>query len=121
MSYRSSFSLAGIIAFLAWIALLLFTHFVPPSTLLSFVTFFVLLCVALIGTFTPISYVFGQLFFRRKHYTVTLRYALRQGTLLTLVIIVNLILRALHSWNILMALVIVVIVAVVELLALARK
>ena len=121
MTNRSSLFLPGIIALLAWAALLTFTDFVPPRTLLTFVAFFLILCVALIGTFTPIAYALGRLFLLQHRYLVTLRYAFRQATLLTLVILLNLILRALHSWNIFTGLVILAAAIIIEILALARK
>lgn len=120
MTKRSSLSLIGIIALLAWASLLLFTGFVPPHTLLAFVAFFLILSVALVGTFTPITYTLGRLLLTRRH-LVTMRYALRQSTLLALVILLNLILRALHSWNIFTALVILAAAIIIEILALARK
>ena len=121
MTKRSSLSLFGIIALLAWAGLLTFTGFVAPRTPLAFVAFFLILCVALIGTFTPITYTLGQLFLLRRHYLVTLRYAFRQATLLALVILLNLVLRALHSWNIFTAFVILAAAVIIEILALARK
>ncbi len=121
MTNRSSLSLLGIIALLAWAGLLTFTGFVPPHTLLAFVAFFLILCVALIGTFTPITYGLGRLFLTRRSYLVTLRYAFRQAILLVFVILLNLILRALHSWNIFTLLVILAAAIIIEILALARK
>jgi hypothetical protein len=118
---RSSLSLAGIVALLAWPALLTFTGFVPPHTVLAFIAFFIILSVALMGTFTPITYIVGRFLLMRRRYLVTVGYALRQATLLTLVILLNMILRALHSWNIFTALVILAAAIVIEILALARK
>jgi hypothetical protein len=45
----------------------------------------------------------------------------RQGILLSLCIVLNLILRALHSWNIITAIIIFVAAIVVEIVSLARK
>jgi hypothetical protein len=118
---RSSLSLAGIVALLAWIALLIFTGFVPPHTVLAFITFFLILCVALLCTLTPITYILGRLLLLRRRYLVTIGYALRQATLLAFVILLNMILRALHSWNIFAALVILAAAVITEILALARK
>ncbi len=121
MTNRSSLFLMSIIALLAWAGLLTFTGFVPPQTLLAFVAFFLILYVALMGTFTPITYALGQLFLTRRRYLVTIGYALRQATLLAFVILLNLILSALHSWNIFTALVILAVAIIIEILALARK
>jgi ABC-type maltose transport system permease subunit len=118
---RSSLSLTSVIALLAWAGLFTFTDFVPPHTLLAFVAFFLILYVALMGTFTPIAYALGRLLLIRRRYFVTLGYAFRQATLLTLVIVLNLILRALHSWNIFTGLVILAAAIITEILALARK
>lgn len=118
---RSALSLIGVIALVAWAGVLLFTGFVPPHTLLAFVAFFLILAIALISTFTPITYNLGRLFLMRRRSLVTMRYAYRQATLLALVILFNLILRALHSWNIFTALIILAIAIIIEILALARK
>ncbi len=121
MTTRSSLSLAGIVALLAWAALLIFTGFVPPHTVLAFSAFFLILSVALTGTFTPITYALGQFLLLRRRYLVTMGYALRQAILLALVILLNLILRSLHSWNVFTALVIFASAIIIEILALARK
>jgi hypothetical protein len=118
---RSALFLIGVIALVAWAGVLLFTGFVPPHTLLAFVAFFLILSIALISTFTPITYNLGRLFLMRRRSLVTMRYAYRQATLLALVILFNLILRALHSWNIFTALIILAIAVIIEILALARK
>jgi hypothetical protein len=49
------------------------------------------------------------------------RQAIRESALLALVIILNLMLRALHSWNLAVAVVLLVAAIVVEVLALVRK
>lgn len=120
-NHSSLYLLLGVAVF-TWAGLLLFTHFIPPYTLLAFVTFFLILTLALICTFAPCSYALGQrLFASRRRHRITLRYALRQGGLLSLAIVLNLILRALHSWNVIMAIVIVAAAVIVEVLFLARK
>ncbi len=124
MTRRSSLSLYALlgVAVLAWGGLLLFTHFVPPQRLLVFAAFFLLLTLALICTFAPLAYALGRrLFPSRRRHRITWYYALRQGTLFSFAIVLNLILRALHSWNIIMALVIVGAAVIVEVLFLARK
>jgi hypothetical protein len=118
---RSALSLTGIIALVAWASVLLFTGFVPPHTLLAFIAFFLILFIALIGTFTPIMYILGRLLLMHRRDLVTMRYAFRQATLLALVILLNLILRALHSWNIFTALIILAAAVIIEILALSRK
>jgi hypothetical protein len=122
MSNRLSLYLLVGVAVLTWGGLLLFTRFVPPQTLLAFVAFFLLLTVALICTFAPCSYALGRrLFASRRRHCITMRYALRQAALLSLAIVLNLILRALHSWNVIMAIVIVAATVIVEVLFLGRK
>jgi hypothetical protein len=122
MTSRLSLYLLLGVAVLAWGGLLLFTRFVPPHTLLAFVAFFLILTVALLCTFAPCSFALGlRLFASRRRHRITLRYALRQATLLSLAIVLNLILRALHSWTVIMAIVIVAAAVIVEVLFLARK
>ena len=50
-----------------------------------------------------------------------MRHALRQGALLSLWIVLNLLLRALHSWSIFVAVVSFGIILVIEVLSLGRK
>ncbi|GAC1626578.1 MAG: hypothetical protein NVS4B11_23280 [Ktedonobacteraceae bacterium] len=110
-----------VIAPLAWLAVVLFTRFVSPTSVTAFVLLFSLLGVALTCTFTPIAYGIGLRFITSHLYRATVRHALRQGILLTLAIILNLILLALHSWNIFMGIIMLVAVIIVEILFLARK
>ena len=109
------------VAPLSWGGLFLFTYYVPPANTLSFVALFFILLVALTSTFAPLAYVLGRRLLSPRRYHVTMRSAIRQGTLVALVIILNLIFRALDSWNIFMALVILAAAVVVEILFLARK
>jgi|SRR5947209_5716349 hypothetical protein len=110
------------LALFAWGGLLLFTHAVPPQTVVAVSGFFLVLIVALTCTFAPLAYAIGQrIFASRRHHRITWYYALRQGTLLSFAIVLNMTLRALHSWNIIMALVIVGAAVIVEVLFLARK
>ena len=110
-----------LLALLAWGALLAFTYVEPPNSVTKFVVVFVLLFVALACTITPLAYLISLRFISSRLYRATLRHALRQGVLLALWIVFNLVLRALHSWSIFTAIVSLGIVAVVELLSMAKK
>jgi hypothetical protein len=121
MSNRSSLLLLLLIAPLSWGGLLLFSYFVPPASFLSFATFFLVLTVALTSTFSPIAYVIGSRVLSLRLYRTTMRYAIRQGALLSLVIVLNLIMRSLQSWNVFTAIVILGAAVVLEVLSLARK
>ena len=110
-----------LLALLAWGALLAFTHFEPPNSIVNFVVVFILLFVALAGTLSPLAYVIGLRFISSRLYRATLRHSLRQGMLVALLIVFNLVLRALHSWSLFTAIVSLGIIAVIELLSLARK
>ncbi|GHO75401.1 hypothetical protein KSD_31720 [Ktedonobacter sp. SOSP1-85] len=105
----------------AWGLLLLYARFVPPHTFLAFTCFFALLALALTSTLTPVAYALGSRLFPLHIYQATLRHAARQAILLTLIVLFNLILSALHSWNIYTSLAILAAVVVFEILALARK
>jgi hypothetical protein len=118
---RSALYLLAILAPLAWTALLLFTFFVPPKGILAFAIFFILLDIALTCALVPLAYFVGLRFISSRLYRATLRHALRQGALLSLLIVFNLLLRAMSSWSIFTAIVSLAIVAVIEVLALARK
>jgi hypothetical protein len=109
-------------AIFAWGGLLLLTYSVPPQAVVAFAGFFLVLTIALICTFAPLAYATGQrIFAARRRHRITWYHALRQAALLSFAIVLNLILRALHSWNIGMALVIVGAAVIVEVLFLARK
>lgn len=123
MASRTSVSLytTVIIAPFAWAGLLLFTRFIPPHSFGAFVLFFGILSIALICTLTPIAYAINGRLLATRLYHATMRHALRQAILLSLAIVLNLILRALHSWNIFMAIVILGAAVIIEILSLARK
>ncbi|QBD80985.1 hypothetical protein EPA93_35460 [Ktedonosporobacter rubrisoli] len=118
---RSSPYMLLLIAPVAWAALLLFTRFIAPEGILAFALFFLILSVALTSTLAPVAYFTGSRIFSSQRYRATARHALRQGGLLTLIVVLNLILLALHSWSIFTAIVIVVAALVLEILSLARK
>src|SRR5216683_3633061 len=122
MTNRTALYVLTLLALLAWGGLLLFTRFVSPQAVLAYVTFFVLLSVALTCTFSLLAYFIGLRFISaRLLYRATMRHALRQGALLALWIVFNLLLRVLHSWSIFTAIVSLGIVLVIEVLSLGRK
>jgi len=121
MTNRNALYTLMILAPIGWAGLLLFTRFVAPHTTLAFVAFFVLLGVALTSTFSPVLYFISLRFLSAFRYRASVRHAIRQGALLALCIIFNLILLALHSWSVFTAILIVGIAIVVEVLSLGRK
>jgi hypothetical protein len=118
---RTALSLLLFMALLVWGGLITFTRFVPPDSVLAYTAFFVLLGVALTCTLAPIAYFIGLRFLSSRLYRATMRHALRQGALLSLCIVLNLLLRSLHSWNIFTAIVIFIAAIVVEVVSLGRK
>ncbi len=121
MTARSSLSFLLLLALVAWVTLTLFTRFIAPNTVLSFIAFFIILFVALASTLTFVAYTISRALLARRAYRPALRQSLREGTLLALVIVLNLLLLALHSWNIFTALASVASAVVLEILFLARK
>lgn len=121
MTNRIALNILMILAPLAWAALLVFTYFVPPQTVLAYATVFVLLGVALTSTLSPLAYFISLRFISSRLYRATVRHALRQGALLSLWIVFNLLLRALDSWSLFVGIVSLGIILVVELLSLGRK
>ncbi len=121
MSRRTPLYMLALVALVAWGGLLLFTRFVYPDTTFDFVVFFALLCLALTCTFGSIIYTVGHYVFAGRLYHATVRPAIRQSALLSLVIVLNLVLSALHSWNIFTTIVICLVAIVVEILSLAKK
>ncbi|GER87449.1 hypothetical protein KDW_16110 [Dictyobacter vulcani] len=121
MKRRSLFIIMYLIAPLAWGGLLLFTYQVSPSAPLPIVAFFLLLTIALLSLFFPLTYWLGQRLLFSRRYRATARQAFRQAVLLSFIVLANLILLSLHSWNLLTALIIVFAMVLVEVLSLARK
>jgi hypothetical protein len=74
--------------------------------------------VALTSSVAPIAYIIDQRFSSTKP---TTRSAIRRGALFTLIVLLNLTLLALRSWNVLTAVLIAIAVIVVEVIVLARK
>ena len=110
-----------VLAILLWGGLLAFTRFVAPNGVPVYTIFFVLLAVALSCTFIPIAYFINLRFLSSRLYRATMRHSLRQSVLLSLCIVLNLLLRSLHSWNIITALIIFIAAIVIEVVSLARK
>jgi hypothetical protein len=125
MKRRTVLVLLLIVALGAWAGLLFFTYTTAPKTPVAFVTFFTILLIASTTTIALLAYGIGMLvlpsgLFTRKRHHATITGALRQGLLLTLAIIFNLVLRALNSWSLLTALVILLIAVVIEIAVATR-
>ncbi len=121
MTNRTALNMLMVFAPLVWVALIVFTHFVPPQAVQAYVTFFLLLSVALTSTLSPLAYFISLRFISSRLHRATMRHALRQGALLSLWIVFNLLLRALHSWNLFIAIVSLGIIIVIEVLSLGSK
>ena len=121
LSNRATLYILIILAPFLWGGLLLFTRYIPPQTVLAFIAFFALLSIAITSTFAPIAYFISLRFLSSRLYRTTVRHALRQGALLSLCIILNLILLSLHSWNIFATIIILAAAIVIEVVSLARK
>ena len=121
LSNRATIYILLALAPILWGALLLYSRFIPPDTLLAYFTLFILLGLAITSTFTPIAYFISLRFLSSRLARTTVRHALRQGILLSLCIVVNLILLALHSWNIFAAIIIFAAAIVIEIVSLAKK
>jgi Flp pilus assembly protein TadB len=121
MSTRSSIHKLFLIALFAWSGLLLFTYFVKPQSALAFIIFLLIVSVALTSTLTIIAYGTSCYLFPSRVYRATIRRAIHQGALLSLAIVLDLILRILHSGNTFTAIMIVGATLVLEVLTLAKK
>ena len=121
LTNRMTFCILFVLAVCTWVGLVVFTRYVPPQGIMAFVAFFLLLEVALASIFAPVAYVIGLRFISSRLYRTTMRHALRQGILLSLCIVLNLILLALHSWNVVTAIIIFVVAIIIEFISLARK
>src|SRR5579884_3577542 len=118
-SNRSTLLILSIIALVAWGGLRIFTYLVPPHTAIAFIIFYLILFPAVTCTFAIVAYIIGARLFSLRLYKLTLRHAIRQGALLSLVLIFNLVLLSLHSWYIFTSIVVLVAAVVVEVLSLA--
>ncbi|HEX4205535.1 MAG TPA: hypothetical protein VHZ51_15340 [Ktedonobacteraceae bacterium] len=121
MTNRASLYTLLVVALAAWGGLLLFTRWLAPTSIAVFLIFFLILLVALISTFAPVAYLLGHRVFAAGRARPPVRVAIRQSTLLSVVIVLNLLLKALHSWNLAMGVVMLGAAVVVEILFLARK
>lgn len=121
LTNRATTYLLLVLALCMWAGIVIFTRYVPPQGMMAFAAFFVLLAVALASTFAPVAYVIGLRFISSRLYRATMGHAVRQGILLSLCIVLNLMLRALHSWNIITAIIIFAVAIVIEIVSLARK
>ncbi len=121
MSTRSAIHRLLLITLVAWSGVLLFTYFVKPQSPLALVIFFLIVSVALTSTFSIIAYGIGRYLLSSRVYHATIRRAIRQGALLSLAIVLNLILRALHSGSLFTGIMIVGATIVVEVLILAKQ
>jgi len=121
MTNRTALNMLMVFAPLLWVALIVFTYFVPPQAVQAYIAFFLLLSVALTSTLSPLAYFISLRFVSSRLHRATMRHALRQGVLLSLWIVFNLLLRALHSWNLFIAIVSLGIIIVIEVLSLGRK
>ena len=118
MSKRSCLSILVLIALLSWCGLLWFAHAVPPGPLPAIAIFFLILAIALTSTGAPVAYMINRFFSSAQP---TVRSALRRGALFALIVVINLMLCAMRSWNVFTAILIVIAVIVVEVIVLARK
>jgi len=121
MPTRSSVYRLLLITLFAWSGLLLFTYFVEPQSPPALVIFFLIASVALTSTFSIIAYGIGRYMLPSHVYHATIRRAIRQGALLSLAIVLNLILRVLHSGSLFTGIMIVGAAIVLEVLILAKK
>ena len=121
LTNRHALYLLIVLAPILWGGLLLYTRFIPPNTLLAYFTLFILLGLAITSTFTPIAYFISLRFLSSRLSRTIVRHALRQGALLSLCVILNLILLSLHSWNIFAAIIIFAAAIVIEIVSLAKK
>lgn len=121
MSIRSSIHRLLLVTLFAWGGLLLFTYFIEPQSPLALVIFFLIISVALTSTLSIIIYAISRYLLSSRLYRVTIRRAIRQGAFLSLAITLNLILRVLHSGNLLTGIMIIGATLVIEVLILAKK
>lgn len=109
------------IALLAWGGLALFTHDVPPTSILAFCIVFILLGLALFCTLAPLIHLITRGLLARRIAQPTSSHAVREALLITIFLLFNLGLRVLHSWSLFTAVVSFAMIIVIELFALSGK
>lgn len=119
-STRTLLIVMVLVALLAWGGLLVFTRFIAPGSVPSFLAFFSLLGAGLFCAFTPLIYLVARPILAARNSRPTLGQAARQAGLISAWLIFNLLLRLLHSWSIFTAIISFGIILVIELLALGR-
>lgn len=100
---------------------MLFTRFIAPGSVPAFLGFFCLLGTCLLSTFIPLTYLVARLILAARSAQPRLGQATRQASLISAWIILNLLLRLLHSWSIFTAVVSFGIIVVIEFLALGKR
>jgi hypothetical protein len=115
---RASHLLLGapIVALLALAGLLLFTRFVPPTSVQSLVFVLLLLILTLLGLLAPLLYGIRKLLPLTRQDTFNANHSLREALILSIYIVFNALLRVLHSWSLFSALISTAIVVVLEIL-----
>lgn len=122
MATRHPILALALLALAAWLSLLLFGKFVRPAGVLAPALFLLLLFIALTASLTPVAQLVVVTLVRSKwYYQHRWQHALRQGALVALAIVANLVLLALGAWFWADVLLIVVVVVLIELISLARK
>lgn len=121
ISSRALLISIGILALLAWGGLLLFTRFIAPQSVPSFLGFFALFGAALLCTLILLISLITRALLFGSATRLRLSQATRQAALISAWIIFNLLLRLLHSWSIFTAVVSFGIIVVIEFLTLGRK
>lgn len=120
LSNRALLIWIAVVALCMWGGLVLFTYYVQPVGMAAITAAFVLLALALFGTCTLLSYFISWGVLARRGRRPRILQALREGGLISLWLIFNLLLSSLHSWSIFITVIGFGIIVVVELLVLGR-
>lgn len=103
-------------------ALVAFTHYIGPDEPWAYIVASVLVLLILGTLLTLIFYGCEMKLVHSKLYQQALKWhALRQGLILSAVVVVNMALNTFHAWNVLAAIGGVLVFGLVEFLSLARK
>lgn len=112
----------ALVALGAWVTLGLFGKFISPNSPLARVAFLLLLFLALTTTLAPIARLVAFWLVGSKWYHLHgVRHAVRQSALIALAIVANLALVALEAWSWIDIILLVIAIALIEIIALARK
>ncbi|MFH1711729.1 MAG: hypothetical protein ABH846_00630 [Patescibacteria group bacterium] len=118
--YLLTFGIGTLIAWAAWLIILLNTD--PASASIGFfIVFYITLFIGLVGFFTTIATIIRARRYKKRDFEDAIKRSVRQGVMLTILVIGNLILasQSLLTW--LTAVLLIVVIGLIEFFFLSAQ